>query len=87
MCDPLTILGLVGGIGSAVLGVASAPKPPPLPALTPPGSKAPGATVKIGTGADELENTDPTSSDTERLAPTRLAGTSLGGLGRSTLAL
>jgi len=92
MCEPLTMLGLLGlagSVGSAALGVAGAAKPPEptLPAAPAPTGRAPGATVRVGTGADELENTDPTKSDIVRTPVTRAAGTALGGLGRSTLAL
>jgi hypothetical protein len=87
MCDPLTILGLVGGLGSVLF----APKPPDPPKIeTPAGpaptARSPGATIRVGTGADELQAADPAYTGTAK-AKTRASGSALGGLGRSSLAL
>jgi hypothetical protein len=89
MCDPITILTLVATAGSTLLGAASmkAPPAPELPATPAPTGRAPGATVRIGTGADELKNEDPTESSATPQVKQRAAGTALGGLGRSSLAL
>jgi len=88
MCDPISLITLALTAGSTLMGVASMPDPPKasLPAPPAPTGRAPGATVRVGTGGDELEAKDVTESNV-RQVKTRAAGTSLGGLGRSSLEL
>lgn len=87
MCDPLTILTLVGSIGSTLFGAtASKPPAPEMPAAPAPTARTPGATVRLGDGP-QLVNTDPTASTATKPVKERAAGTALGGLGKSTLAL
>lgn len=85
--DPLTLLGLIGGIGSAASGLMAATASPPdaeLPATPAPILDSTGATVRIN-----MDDTDQRGSSSQFI-PTELkrsAGKSLGGLGRSGLAL
>ena len=89
MCTGFELLMGALGIGSAVapLMAKGPPDPPPLPALTPAGARAPGATVRIGTGQDEMKNDDPNAPGTRKFSPERSAGKVYTGLGRSGLAL
>lgn len=89
--DPLTLLTAalsVGGTAAGVIGAANAPKPPPLPASTPAGARAPGATVRVGTGQDEGSNTATNAPNKPGFTAERKVGKTFGGsLGRSGLAL
>lgn len=87
MCDPVTILSIVGGVGSALFGAASAPPAPEIPAAPAPTARAPGATVRIGTGATELENKDDKTFQSTPKIPRRASAQPLGGLGQGSLAL
>ena len=63
MCDPFTILSAVLGVGSALFGATAKPPPAPeLPAAPVQNTKAPGATVRIGTGAESNNTDDPSKS-------------------------
>lgn len=85
--DPLTLLGLIGGIGSAAAGLMANPATPPeaqLPAVPAPILDNTGADVRIN-----MDDTDQRGSSSQFI-PTELkrsSGKSLGGLGRSGLAL
>jgi len=85
----MTMVTLALTAGSTLFGLSSmkAPPPPELPAVAAPTARTAGATVRVGTGADELENTDATESSAGRTEKTRASGMALGGLGRSSLAL
>lgn len=89
MCTGLELLMGALGLGGAVapLFAAKAPDPPPLPATTPAGARAPGATVRVGTGQDEGTNTDSNQPTKATFVPKRSAGQAFGNLGRSGLAL
>lgn len=89
MCDPSTLIALAATVGSTLFGVASMPDPPApeLPAAPAPTARNPGATVRVGTGAEELENTDPGDTGGKPVVRQRASGSALGGLGRSSLAL
>jgi len=84
MCDPVTIAAFIGA-GATLGASALAPKPgkpPPTPASTPEGAKAPAATVRVGAG--QIDNT--TDTGNVSLTPTvekRTFGTAIGGLGKS----
>lgn len=87
MCDPMSILTLVGTIGSTIFGAtASKPPAPEMPAAPAPTARTPGATVRLGDGPNTT-NTDPVDVSNTSPARERAAGTTLGGLGKSTLAL
>lgn len=87
MCDPGSLIAIAGSLLAPLL----APKPPAppkpiVPAAPAPTARAPGATVQLGVGTGK--STTAVQGDKELIfAPTRKAGTSLGGLGRSSLAL
>lgn len=68
--------------------LSSPPKPPKaeIPASPAPNARAPGATVRIGAGADD-QRTNSTYAKRSTFKETRKAGTAVGGLGRSGLAL
>lgn len=87
MCGPetLLLLGGLGSLGSSLLAPKPA-APPPLPVAAPDSPRAPGATVRVGDGQDELDNTTgPTSQVT--MKDTRVFGRPIGGLGKSGLSL
>ena len=89
MCTGLELLMGALGVGGAVAPLL-APKPagpPPLPAITPAGARAPGATVRVGTGQDEGTNTDENKPTTAKFMATRSSGQAFNNLGRSGLAL
>lgn len=88
MCDPLSMLTLALTAGSTLFGVSKMANPPEpeLPGAPAATARTPGATVRIGTGAEELEDKT-TESTAGRNVATRSAGTALGGLGKSSLAL
>lgn len=87
MCDPATLLaGGLSALGS-ILGMGQTQPPPPTPAapVLPPNDRAPGATVRLGTGKEDQTtdtNTGPVLGFTER----RATGKSLT-RGRSGLAI
>ncbi len=89
MCTGIELLmaglGLAGA--AAPLFAPKAPDPPELPANAPAGSRAPGATVRVGTGQDEGTNTDSNLPTTGKFVATRSSGQAFGNLGRSGLAL
>lgn len=90
MCTGIELLMGALGLGGAVapLFAPKPPGPPPLPANAPASARAPGATVRVGTGQDEGKNTTENAPGVVRFAPKRSEGTAFGtNLGRSGLAL
>jgi len=90
MCDPITLMMMVSA-GTGLMGaMKSEPKPPPAvtPAVAAPTNRTPGAIVRLGNGANDIDNTDanePTLSSA--FTETRKSARAIGGLGRSGLAL
>ncbi len=86
MCDPMTMISMVASIAGPLL--SSPPKPPKaeIPASPAPTARAPGATVRIGTGAED-KRSDTAAAERSTFVERRKAGTAVGGLGRSGLAL
>lgn len=90
MCTGIELLLGLAGLGGAVapLFAPKAPDPPPLPAATPAGARAPGATVRVGTGQDAGTNTDANEPGKPAgFVAKRSAGAAFSNLGRSGLAL
>ena len=88
MCTGFELLMGALGIGAAAapLLAPAPPGPPPLPATTPAGARAPGATVRVGTG-NEMTNKETNAPGTAKFVAQRTTGTPYGNLGRSGLAL
>jgi hypothetical protein len=89
LCDPIT-LGLTALAGGAALFGGSKDPPPPPPVINPPvpqnfTSRAADADVRVGDGLDKT-NTTATPQYTG-FTEKRVAGKSLGGLGRGGLGL
>jgi hypothetical protein len=86
MCDPMTLLMGLASVAGPLL--SKPPKPPAavVPAAPAPNSRNPGATVRIGTGALDKRSDAGVGRDVN-FVEKRKAGQSLGGLGRSGLAL
>lgn len=88
MCDPLT-LGLAAVSGAAMLfsggDEAAPPPPPPAVAQAPAKAREPDAEVRLGDGTKKTKASAAPAFDgfTEK----RVAGKSLGGLGRGGLGL
>lgn len=90
MCTGMALLMGALGLGGAVapLFAAKPADPPPLPATTPAGARAPGATVRVGTGQDEGTNKDVNApASTAVFQKVRSSGQAYNNLGRSGLAL
>ena len=88
MCDPITGLLLAGA--TSLVGSLAAPKPakpPELPAITPDGARAPGATVHVGDGQTKDANEDANAPNRTQFVEQRLFGRPVGGLGKSGLAI
>lgn len=89
MCTGIELLmaglGLAGA--AAPLFAPKAPDPPPLPANAPPGTRAAGATVRVGTGQDEGTNKDSNTPNPGKFVAKRSSGQAFNNLGRSGLAL
>ncbi|AUZ94783.1 hypothetical protein HOR97_gp27 [Agrobacterium phage Atu_ph03] len=87
MCDPITALIGLAGVGAS-LAAASAPiaTPPPaaLPAIAPP-TNVKDTEVKLGSNSDA--NSSANTAERVSFVERRVQGTSLGSLGRSGLAL
>lgn len=86
MCDPLTILGGVLGLGASLMGPSPA-KPPPLPATDADAARSAGATVRVGDGQNDETTENDATPYVGRQAETRVFGRPVGGLGRSGLSL
>jgi hypothetical protein len=88
MCDPFIGALLAGGLslGSALMAPKPA-APPPIPAPTPQGSRAPGATVHVGAGQEDNTTQTDKVQPAPLLGETRSVGRPVGGLGKSGLAL
>lgn len=82
----MTVMAVVGSIAGPLL--SSPPKPPKaeIPATPAPNARAPGATVRVGTGAKD-ERSETSAAKRTTFKETRKAGSAVGGLGRSGLAL
>lgn len=88
MCDPISGLLLAGATSLAgSLMTPSPAKPPPLPAVTPAGARAPGATVHVGDGQDRNVNDQENAPTNQPFVERRLFGRPVGGLGKSGLAI
>jgi hypothetical protein len=86
MCDPLTIIGALGALAGPLLSKPPKPPTPAVPAAPAPNARAAGATVQLGTGpADQTSHL--TGATQNSFVEKRKAGTSLGGLGRSSLTI
>lgn len=87
MCDPLTMI--MGAASMLTPLLSSPPKPPKakVPAAPAPNARAPGATVRIGTGADDKRTVTTTADRNSNFKEKRKAAVALGSLGRSGLAL
>jgi len=86
MCDPMTMISMVGAIAGPLLTPTSKPPKAEIPASPAPNARAPGATVRIGTGAED-DTTKSTNATRSTFVEKRKAGNALGNLGRSGLAL
>lgn len=87
--DPLTLLGVIGGLGSAAAGATAAfakPPEPVIPAAPAPTLQDSGTDIRIG---DQTTDQRAAGAGTKFIPTTltRASGKSLGGLGRSGLAL
>jgi len=85
MCDPVTLITAVLGIGSAIFGASSAPKPPEPPAAEAPEPPAPAApAARLDTGSQVLLGDQATQRRSQRRvtggATTRTSDV-LGGIG------
>lgn len=89
MCTGFELLMGALGLGGAVAPLLGpkAPDPPPLPATATPGTRAPGATVRVGTGQDEGTNTDSNTPNAPKFVAKRSSGQAFNNLGKSGLAL
>lgn len=89
MCTGIELLMGALGLGGAVapLLAPKAPDPPPLPATATPTARAPGATVRIGTGQDEGTNTEANTPNATKFVAKRISGSAYNNLGKSGLAL
>lgn len=95
MCDPLTMIGLaLGAVGSFMGSSQKAADPPAAApvqasAIAAPTSRTPGATVRLGNASDDIQNdlNPDNSTPNSGFVEQRIAGNSLGNLGRSGLAL
>lgn len=91
MCDPITLIaGAMGLAGSMMAMTAAAPPKPPTPetpALAAPLAKDAGATVRLGDSDKNITNNLSNEAESKPFVESRLAGTSLGNLGKSGLAL
>lgn len=89
MCDPMT---LFGGVMS-IFGMFMQPKTPEppkaeVPAIAAPTGRTPGATVRLGAGADDISNQNSNEPNSPGVfQEKRVSGNSLGNLGKSGLAL
>ncbi len=86
MCDPMTMIGMIGSIAGPLLSSPPMPPKAQIPASPAPNARAPGATVRVGTGAKD-NRSDTTAAERSTFVERRKAGTAVGGLGRSGLAL
>lgn len=87
--DPLTLLGVIGGLGSAAAGATAAFAKPPeaaIPAVPAPTLQDSGTDIRIG-GDDTTSDGRGKGTTFIPTTLTRASGKSLGGLGRSGLAL
>ena len=89
MCTGFELLLGALGVGGAVapLLAPKPPGPPPLPANATPDTRAPGATVRIGTGHDEGTNTESNTPNAPKFVAKRSSGQAYNNLGKSGLAL
>lgn len=91
MCTGLELLFGLGAIGGTVASVAAAgggaAPPQSMPAIAAPDGRAPGATVRVGTGQDEGTNTEENAPGAPKKYTRRTEGQALAALGRSGLAL
>ena len=91
MCDPITLIGLaIGGIGSAMMASQSLPTPPKAeqPAIPAPAARNPGATVRLGSNSDDIQNDiDPSTGKPVTAVAVQSTGNTLGNLGRSSLTI
>lgn len=86
MCDPMTMVAMIGSIAGPLLTPTSKPPKAQIPASPAPNARSPGATVRIGTGADN-DTTKTDNAVRSTFVEKRKAGNALGNLGRSGLAL
>lgn len=86
MCDPMTLIMGLASVAAPLL--SSPPKPPKaeIPASPAPNARAPGATVRVGTGAKD-DRTPQGPVERSTFKEQRKSGKSIGGLGRSGLGL
>ncbi|QOE32097.1 hypothetical protein CPT_Palo_038 [Rhizobium phage Palo] len=93
MCDPITLIGLIGGAAS-LAGSLAAPKPAKAPkavelpdtAAQAEAARTSGAIVRVGAGKDD-QTTDQKTADKGAIPETRVFGRPVGGLGKSGLSI
>lgn len=83
----LGALGAAGTVASVAAAGKGAAPPSSMPAVTPETGRAPGATVRVGTGQDELTNKEENAPGAPKKYTQRSEGSALASLGRSGLAL
>ena len=83
----LGALGAAGTVASVAMAGQGAAPPPEMPAIAPATGRAPGATVRVGTGQDELTNSEDNAPGAPKKYTKRSEGEALATLGRSGLAL